>query len=76
VRGARDDYGVVLAYDDAALPAAGGAEVVVDDAATVALRDAIRASRTGDEPFFDRGPGYARLSGGRAFADVDRLETG
>ena len=26
-----------------------------------------------DPPFFDRGPGYARLAGGRAFADVDRL---
>jgi N-methylhydantoinase B len=71
VRGARDDYGVVLAYDDAALSAAGSPDVVVDVAATEALRDEIRASRTGDEPFFDRGPGYARLSGGRAFADVD-----
>ena len=29
----------------------------------------VRAS----EPFFDRGPGYARLSGGKAFADVDVL---
>ena len=66
VRGARDDYGVVLTYDDAA--------VTVDDAATAALRDDIRASRTGDEPFFDRGPGYALLSGGRAFADVDVLD--
>jgi N-methylhydantoinase B len=73
VRGARDDYGVVLAYDDAVPSGAGRAEVVVDVAATEALRDEIRASRTGDEPFFDRGPGYARLSGGRAFADVDRL---
>jgi hypothetical protein len=24
-------------------------------------------------PFFDRGPGYARLSGGRPYADVDVL---
>jgi N-methylhydantoinase B len=74
VRGARDDYGVVLAYDDAALSAAGSADVVVDVDATAGLRDEIRASRTGDEPFFDRGPGYARLSGGRAFAEVDFLD--
>ena len=74
VRGARDDYGVVLAYDDAALSAAGSSDVVVDVAATEALRDEIRASRTGDEPFFDRGPGYARLSGGRPFAAVDHLD--
>jgi N-methylhydantoinase B len=74
VRGARDDYGVVLAYDDAALSAAGSADVVVDVAATEALRDEILASRTGDEPFFDRGPGYARLSGGHPFAAVDHLD--
>ena len=30
-------------------------------------------ARTGDEPFFDRGPGYARLSGGATHADVDVL---
>jgi N-methylhydantoinase B len=66
VRGAREDYGVVLGYGDAA--------VTVDDAATAALRDEVRASRTGAEPFFDRGPGYARLSGGRAFAEVDLLD--
>ncbi len=73
VRGARDDYGVVLAYDDAAVSAAGGGAVVVDVEATAALRAELRATRTGDEPFFDRGPGYARLSGGRTFADVDLL---
>jgi N-methylhydantoinase B len=66
VRGAREDYGVVLAYE--------GAVVVADLAATAVLRDEVRASRTGDEPFFDRGPGYARLSGGRAFAEVDLLD--
>jgi N-methylhydantoinase B len=37
------------------------------------MRTSMRAARTGDEPFFDRGPGYARLSGGRAFADLDVL---
>jgi N-methylhydantoinase B len=66
VRGAREDYGVVLAYE--------GGVVVADLAATAAVRDEVRASRTGDEPFFDRGPGYARLSGGRAFAEVDLLD--
>ena len=36
------------------------------------LRDRIRSERpTAPEPFFDRGPGYARLSGGATFADVD-----
>jgi N-methylhydantoinase B len=65
MRGAREDYGVVVTYD--------GADVSADDAATASLRAEIRASRTGDEPFFDRGPGYVRLSGGRAFAEVDVL---
>jgi N-methylhydantoinase B len=101
VRGARDDYGVVLTYaaavigtdaavagsdaamsgtdatapvTDPAVAGADGAAVQVDEAATAALRDEIRASRTGDEPFFDRGPGYARLSGGRTFAEVDLLD--
>jgi len=64
--GARDDYGVVVvgSLDD---PRA-------DLTATEGLRARLRAQRTGDEPFFDRGPGYARLSGGRPHADVDWLE--
>jgi N-methylhydantoinase B len=33
----------------------------------------MRAARTGDEPFFDRGPGYALLSGGAAFNEFDVL---
>ncbi|HEX7744273.1 MAG TPA: hydantoinase B/oxoprolinase family protein [Micromonosporaceae bacterium] len=61
VAGARDDYGVVMAGDR------------VDEPASDALRAAMRSRRTGDEPFFDRGPGYARLSGGRPFAEVDRV---
>jgi len=65
IEGARADYGVVV-VGDADDPA-------LDEAATVALRDAMRRERTGDEPFFDRGPGYARLSGGAAHADVDLL---
>ncbi|HET9945409.1 MAG TPA: hydantoinase B/oxoprolinase family protein [Actinomycetes bacterium] len=62
-RGALDDYGVVIAYDDV--------EPFVDAPATQELRADRRARRTGDEPFFDRGPGYARLSGGASHADVD-----
>ncbi|MGN6686771.1 MAG: hydantoinase B/oxoprolinase family protein [Actinomycetales bacterium] len=63
--GARRDYGVV---------ASGPAdEPVLDEPASDQLREQLRSQRTGDEPFFDRGPGYARLSGGQASADVDRL---
>jgi N-methylhydantoinase B len=60
---AEADYGVVLAS-----PAG---DPVADGEATVALRDEMRASRPGARPFFDRGPGYAELSGGRAAAEVD-----
>ncbi|RIQ14537.1 hydantoinase B/oxoprolinase family protein [Jiangella rhizosphaerae] len=65
VDGARDDYGVVVLgpVDDP----------VADEAATAALRAGWRAARTGDEPFFDRGPGYARLAGGASSAAVDHL---
>ncbi len=64
-RGALEDYGVVIAYDDA--------EPFVDSAATEELRADRRARRTGEEPFFDRGPGYGRLAGGATHADVDVL---
>jgi N-methylhydantoinase B len=62
LEGARDDYGVV----------AGGPreDPVVDEQASGELRAALRAGRRGDEPFFDRGPGYATLAG-RPHADVD-----
>ena len=59
--GARDDYGVVLAGDGA-----------VDAAASDALRDRLRVAR-GEQPFFDRGPGYATLAGGATSAEVDWL---
>jgi N-methylhydantoinase B len=62
VVGARADYGVVVRDDGSA-----------DEPATTALRGALRAARTGDEPFFDRGPGYARLSGGAASNEFDVL---
>jgi N-methylhydantoinase B len=65
VDGARTDYGVVMVHD--------GAEPVLDAAATDRLRDDLRSRRTGDEPFFDRGPGYERLAAGRTHADVDVL---
>jgi N-methylhydantoinase B len=59
--GARADYGVVLAAD------------TVDAEASDALRESMRAQRPADAPFFDRGPGFPTLAGGRAFAQVDRL---
>jgi len=46
---------------------------VADAAASSSLRAELRSRRTGEEPFFDRGPGYARLADGAPFAAVDRL---
>jgi N-methylhydantoinase B len=40
-----------------------------DATATAAERDSRARSA---EAFFDRGPGYARLAGGAAYAEVDR----
>jgi N-methylhydantoinase B len=58
------DYGVVLSgsVDDDTLG--------FDVEATAQAREAQRAAR-GAEPFFDRGPGFARLSGGAESAEVD-----
>jgi N-methylhydantoinase B len=64
--GAADDYGVVIT-GPAGEPAA-------DQAATRSLRERRRAGASEAVPFFDRGPGYASLSGGRTAADVDWLE--
>ncbi len=62
--GAVEDYGVVLTGE--------ARDVAVDAEATAELRDLLRGERPeGDAPFFDRGPGYVTLSGGRASADVD-----
>jgi N-methylhydantoinase B len=44
--------------------------VVGDEAATGRLREARRAEPV---PFFDRGPGYRKLSGGRSHAELDVL---
>jgi N-methylhydantoinase B len=60
--GARRDYGVVVRDDGTA-----------DDDATTALRASMRAERPEVEPFFDRGPGYALLSGGAAYNEFDLL---
>ena len=59
-RGARSDYGVVAAPlrdmdADSVVPN-------VDVEASDALRAQLRAARPDQEPFVDRGPGYARLA--------------
>ncbi|UAL28444.1 hydantoinase B/oxoprolinase family protein [Nocardioides rotundus] len=65
VEGAREDYGAVVS---------GSREsVTVDEAASDALRSELVTAREPDRPFFDRGPGYAQLSGGAAAAEVDFL---
>jgi len=59
------DYGVVLTGpSDDPRP---------DEDATRGERARLRAARPASQPFFDRGPGYARLAGGRTAADVDWL---
>ncbi|HEX4727003.1 MAG TPA: hydantoinase B/oxoprolinase family protein [Jatrophihabitans sp.] len=62
---AEADYGVALIGT--------GDGLAVDQAGTDRLRADRRAERAGAEPFFDRGPGYAQLSGGRASSDYDHL---
>ncbi|MFN0283145.1 MAG: hydantoinase B/oxoprolinase family protein [Kineosporiaceae bacterium] len=69
VDGARADYGVdvTLARDGS---------VTVDAAASAALRERLRATRSdrAAQPFFDRGPGYARLApDGAAASPYDYL---
>ncbi|MBV9594658.1 MAG: hydantoinase B/oxoprolinase family protein [Actinobacteria bacterium] len=66
VAGARDDYGVIV----------NGSSSEVDEQATARHRAAVRANRVPGQPFFDRGPGYARLAGGAKAADCDWLEDG
>ncbi|MBC6463352.1 hydantoinase B/oxoprolinase family protein [Actinomadura sp. HBU206391] len=64
--GAQSDYGVVVTGE------AAGQEPEVDEVATADLRSRMRAER-GAPPFFDRGPGFPTLSGGRIHAEVDLL---
>ena len=63
--GARTAYGVVASGTKDA--------PVIDEAASEALRAQLREARPSEGPFFDRGPGYARLAEGRASAEVDWL---
>jgi N-methylhydantoinase B len=73
VAGARADYGVIC-VDEAWLCAPR-----VDVEGSDHLRQRLRAERAAaaadgqGQPFFDRGPGYARLSGGASFPAVDLL---
>ncbi|PSK89131.1 N-methylhydantoinase B [Murinocardiopsis flavida] len=60
---ARADYGVPVTGPDG--------DPAADPAAVEGLRAELRAQRGPDIPFFDRGPGYASLSGGAASAEVD-----
>nr|WP_256983505.1 hydantoinase B/oxoprolinase family protein [Rhodococcus sp. 06-221-2] len=61
---AATDYGVVIAEGTA----------TADVEASEKLRAEIRNARGLDEPFFDRGPGYERLSGGAKFAEYDFID--
>ncbi|HEY1134183.1 MAG TPA: hydantoinase B/oxoprolinase family protein [Nocardioides sp.] len=67
---AEADYGVVF-VGEVDPDAVRAPEVDVD--ATAALRERQRAERGDDAPFFDRGPGYARLSGGATSSPYDYL---
>jgi N-methylhydantoinase B len=62
---AATDYGVVISGPPG--------EPVAEAEATRALRERLRAERPAAAPFFDRGPGYAALSGGGTAAEVDWL---
>jgi N-methylhydantoinase B len=62
---AASDYGVVLTGPDD--------DPVADEEPTRVLRDSRHAARPAQQPFFDRGPGYAVLSGGETAASVDWL---
>jgi N-methylhydantoinase B len=64
-RAAERDYGVALTE--------GADGFTLDQAGTDRLRAQRRVDRAGAEPFFDRGPGYAQLSGGRLSSEYDHL---
>jgi N-methylhydantoinase B len=80
VEGALVDYGVVITEIDTEHESAesrtetgGEPGFAIDEEGTAAARALMAAEVSDDPPFFDRGPGYARLAGGRGFAEVDRL---
>jgi N-methylhydantoinase B len=56
--GAVADYGVVISGPDD--------DPAVDSSGTATLRTSMRQQRDGEPPFFDRGPGFARLAGAAA----------
>lgn len=72
LKAARADYGVVLLAADP-ITGTSTSTMAVDVAATALLRARLREARAGEQPFFDRGPGYARLSGGADSSEYDRL---
>ncbi len=65
---ALEDYGVVLtgSVED---------DTLGHDERETAARRAEAVAARGEEAFFDRGPGFARLSGGPEAADVDWIST-
>ncbi len=63
VHGAVEDYGVIVSGTPD--------EPVLDEAASDVVRARRRAAAPAERPFFDRGPGYTRLSGGATAADCD-----
>ena len=67
--GARRDYGVVTVRGSE--PAE--ADAAASDALRAELREQRRAAFPDGAPFFDRGPGYARLSGGEESCRYDWL---
>ncbi|MGJ9423960.1 hydantoinase B/oxoprolinase family protein [Aeromicrobium sp. CF3.5] len=64
VESALADYGVELTGS------ADTDDLAHDESATAATRERLRGERE-ESAFFDRGPGYARLSGGAVSAEVD-----
>jgi N-methylhydantoinase B len=66
---ALESYGVVLtgSLEDDSLG--------YDEQSTQELRSSKTAPGDEPRPFFDRGPGYARLASGSTSADVDWLES-
>jgi N-methylhydantoinase B len=72
VAGAERDYGVLIT---GLTDGAGGP--VVDVPASDTLRAGLRSERDAEHPsgtaFFDRGPGYTRLSGGISESPYDRI---
>jgi N-methylhydantoinase B len=67
---AEGEYGVVLtgSLED---PSTGGVEALGHDPEATRARRADLAAARPESAFFDRGPGYRRLSGGRDAAEVD-----